>query len=55
MLSNDDEFAEDEGDEIAEMDTIHAAGDPVPNDVAQQEPATAVQPEVEAAARTPCR
>ena len=28
MLSDDDEFAEDEGDEIAEIDRIHAGGQP---------------------------
>ena len=33
MLSNDDEFAEDEGDEIAEVDRIHAGDDPLPNDL----------------------
>ena len=33
MLSDDDEFAEDEGDEIAEEDRIHADGDPTPNDL----------------------
>lgn len=33
MLSNDDEFAEDEGDEIAEIDRIHAGDDPLPNDL----------------------
>ena len=33
MLSDGDEFAEDEGDEIAEMDRIDAGGDPVPNDL----------------------
>ncbi len=33
MLSDDDEFSEDEGDEIAEEDRIHAGGDPLPNDV----------------------
>ncbi len=32
-LSNEDEFAEDEGDEIAEIDRIDAGGDPVPNDL----------------------
>ncbi len=33
MLSDDDEFTEDEGNEIAEEDRIHAQGDPVPNDL----------------------
>ena len=33
MLSDDDEFAEDEGDEIAEEDRIDAGDDPLPNDL----------------------
>ena len=48
MLSDDDEFAEDEGDEIAEIDTIHAAGDPVPNDLAEAQPAVEAAPAPEA-------
>ncbi len=49
MVSADDEFAEDEGDEIAEEDRIHAAGDPVPNDLAEGDDAAepvAAEPEV---------
>ena len=33
MVSDEDEFAEDQGDEIAEEDRIDAGGDPVPNDL----------------------
>jgi len=33
MLSDDDEFAEDEGDEIAERDRIDAEGNPLPNNL----------------------
>ncbi len=47
MLTTDDEAAEDEGDEIAEQDRIHAGGDPTPNDVAAAEEAVEPEPEVE--------
>jgi 23S rRNA pseudouridine2605 synthase len=48
MVSNDDVFAEDEGDEIAEEDRINSGGDPTPNDLVSVAAEEAVaEPEVE--------